>query len=83
MAKHGTNVLQSDLLKIWGSGSVFFQVYTALNSDDLALLKMSLTTALRTRIFVRRAAILDLLPIGLNNNWPYSGRVMDHGTIGP
>jgi hypothetical protein len=44
---------------------------------------MSLTTALRTRIFVRRAAILDLLPIGLNNNWPYSGRVMDHGTIGP
>lgn len=57
----------------------YFRVYIELNSNDIALSKADLSPALKTRLLVQRAAVLDLLPDGLNNTWDGFGKIMDHG----
>jgi hypothetical protein len=56
----------------------YFRVYIELRDEDKALLESILTDALKARLIVERIRLLDFLPNGLNESWPYSWTVLEH-----
>src|SRR6476646_940940 len=54
------------------------KVYIQLNQVDGKLMRLGGSVELRTRAIVRRAGILPLLPEGLKEEWPLSGRVLEN-----
>jgi CheY-like chemotaxis protein len=57
--------------------SQYFRVYIELRDQDKALFEGVLSNALKTRLLVERVGILDLLPDGLNDDWPDFGSVVE------
>jgi hypothetical protein len=53
-----------------------YRVCIQLNALDEDLLSGAFVNA-KSRAIVRRAAILDFLPTGLNDDWPYTGYIFD------
>ena len=51
-----------------------YRVCIQLNALDEDLLSGAFVNA-KSRAIVRRAAILDFLPTGLNDDWPYTGYI--------
>jgi hypothetical protein len=60
----------------------YFTVYVQLNQEDKTLMQLGGSVELRTRAIVRRAGILYLLPGGLDEDWPLSGRILENGDRG-
>jgi len=56
-----------------GNGEIY-RVCIQLNVLDEDLLSVVFVSA-KSRAIVERAAVLTLLPSGLNNDWPYSGYI--------
>jgi hypothetical protein len=53
-----------------------YRVCVQLNALDEDLLSGAFVNA-KSRAIVRRAAILDFLPSGLNDDWPYTGYIFN------
>ena len=62
-----------------GRAGEYFKVYVQLNLEDKTLLQLGGSVELRTRAIVRRAGILYLLPVGVDEDWPLSGRILENG----
>jgi len=56
----------------------YFKTYFELNDQDLDLRNGSWSMELKTREIVKRIGILDYLPNGIVDDWPGSGRILDH-----
>jgi hypothetical protein len=59
-----------------GKNRKSFQAYIELNEEDADLLVGAFVSA-KSRAIVRRTAILDFLPSGINDGWASSGRIVD------
>ena len=55
-----------------------FKTYIELNDQDLDLRNSEWSMELKTREIVKRVGILDILPNGVVDDWPYSGRIVDN-----
>jgi hypothetical protein len=60
--------------------SQYFRVYIELRDQDKALFEGVLSNALKSRLLVERVGILDLLPNGLNDDWPDFGTVIERNS---
>jgi CheY-like chemotaxis protein len=60
--------------------SQYFRVYIELRDQDKALFEGVLSDALKSRLLVERVGILDLLPNGLNDDWPDFGTVIERNS---
>jgi hypothetical protein len=56
--------------KRFGGRNQYFTVYIELRDEDKALLEGILSDALKARLLVERVGLLELLPDGLNDDWP-------------
>jgi hypothetical protein len=61
----------------------YFKTYIELNDQDLDLRNASWSMDLKTREIVKRVGILDILPNGVADDWPRSGRIIDHHIESP
>jgi hypothetical protein len=62
-----------------GENREIYRVCIQLNALDEDLLSEVFVNA-KSRAIVGRAAILDFLPSGLNDDWPYSGYIFSEST---
>ena len=60
----------------------YWRVYIELKDTDADLLSPLMNAKLKTLRIVRRAEVLELLPKGLDDNWPLHGRTIDDGIDG-
>jgi hypothetical protein len=57
----------------------YFRVYIELQDEDKALLRGTLSDAMKARLMVARVGVLSLLPSGLDDDWHDFGSVIEHG----
>jgi hypothetical protein len=60
----------------------YWTVFIELDDQDRDLLKSDLNVGLKTVRIVRRAGILDLLPKGIDDQWPNFGNIIEHEITG-
>jgi hypothetical protein len=55
----------------------YFKTYIELTDQDLDVRNENWSMESKTSEIVRRVGILDILPTGISDDWPRSGRIID------